>query len=88
MLVRILIGLVLAIIGAFLTIKSDMVYQAVGPIAFAEKYLGSDGGSRLMYKLIGILITILGFLIMTGLIKNIVIAIFSALFVGNTQIPS
>ncbi len=64
---RIILGLVIVVIGALVTIKSEWIYQNFGSIPSADKYLGTEGGSRLAYKLIGILISIIGFLMITGL---------------------
>jgi hypothetical protein len=71
MLGRIILGLIIAIVGAIITIKANWFYQNFGAIPSADKYLGTEGGSRLAYKLIGILITIVGFLIMTNLIEAV-----------------
>ena len=68
---RVIIGLIIAFIGAIITIKAEWFYNNFGAIPSAEKYLGTEGGSRLAYKLIGILIAIIGFLIMTNLIQSI-----------------
>jgi len=82
MLVKIILGLVLAAIGGLMTIKANALYEGLGPIPWAEQHLGSEGGSRLMYKLLGIGLTVIGFLIMTGLLQNAILAIFSRIFVG------
>ena len=68
---RIILGLIIAAIGALITIKAEWIYQNFGPIPSADKYLGTEGGSRLAYKLIGILAAIVGFLIMTNLIEAV-----------------
>ena len=66
---RIILGLIIAAVGALITIKAEWIYQNFGPIPSADKYLGTEGGSRLAYKLIGILASIVGFLIITNLIE-------------------
>ena len=65
-----LIGLVMLIIGTLITIKSDKVLEMFGRSEFFETKLGSAGGSRLGYKLVGIIIAFLGILAMTGLIQG------------------
>lgn len=65
---NILIGLVLLAIGIAIVIKSESMLSAFGRMEFFEKYLGSDGGSRLGYKLIGLLIIFIGILTATNLI--------------------
>jgi len=72
---RIIFGLIIAAVGAVVTIKAEWIYQNFGPIPSADKYLGTEGGSRLAYKLIGILISIVGFLIMTNLIEAVLTSI-------------
>jgi len=47
-----------------------------GRIAWAEEKLGMEGGTRLFYKLIGLAIIILSFLIMMGIVQSILGAIF------------
>lgn len=53
--------------GSVIVIKSEAVYSFFGPVQWAENKIGSEGGSRLFYKLIGILIIFLGFSVATGL---------------------
>lgn len=82
----IIVGLIMVIIGAFITIKANAIYNALGPIQWAETHLLTAGGSRFFYKLIGIGLAILGFLVMTGLIKGIIIGVFSKLFNRPTSL--
>lgn len=58
------------VVGALITIKSDKVLEMFGRIEFFETKFGSAGGSRLGYKLIGIIIAFFGILAMTGLIQG------------------
>lgn len=64
---NILFGLLIIAAGTGIVMKSEQIYQNFGRIAFFEKYLGTDGGSRLGYKLFGIVIIFVGLLIMTSL---------------------
>jgi len=73
------LGLVIAVIGAAMTMKSDVVYQWLGQIVWAERNLGS-GGTRLFIKLLGILIIFLGFTIMVGLWGSILEGTIGALY--------
>jgi hypothetical protein len=82
---RILIGFLIIVFGAFMTIKSEGFYRNIGTVPWAEKYLGIEGGSRLFYKLLGVLTSIIGVLIMTDLIKGIILAIFGPFFKGLQQ---
>jgi len=79
---RIIFGLIVAAVGAVITIKAEWIYQNFGGIPSADKYLGTEGGSRLAYKLIGIFVSIVGFLIMTNLIEGVLKAIVSLFMPG------
>lgn len=77
---RIFVGLLLAVIGGFMSIKSNLMLQAFGTVPWAEEHLGTEGGSRLFYVLIGVGTSILGFLLMTNLLQEVVLGIFGPLF--------
>lgn len=64
--VRILIGAVIAAAGTFFVVKTQQVLDLFGTIEWAEQKLGG-GGSRLFYKLLGIVFIIFGFIIITNL---------------------
>ena len=64
------IGLAMLVVGALITIKSEKVLEMFGRSEFFETKLGSAGGSRLGYKLVGITIALLGIMAMTGLIQG------------------
>lgn len=66
MFLRILIGSILVVLGAVLVIRTNWFMDFFGSMDFADRYLGG-GGSRLMYKLIGILISLIGFMYATNL---------------------
>ena len=81
----IIVGLIVVIIGAAITIKAEWIYTNFGTIPFFDKYLGTEGGGRLGYKLIGIFTCIIGFLIMTSLIGSFLLWIFGSMFSGFAQ---
>ncbi len=60
-------GLIFLGVGIFITIKSETMLSMFGRIEFFELHLGVEGGSRLGYKLIGILLSFFGILMITGL---------------------
>lgn len=81
-----IVGLILSIGGALITIKSEKVFEFFGRIEWFEDKLGSSGGSRLGYKLIGILFFFIGILTMTGLIGGFLQFILSPLLrYSNSQ---
>lgn len=73
---RYIIGILGIVLGMILVLKSEWFFTFFGRIDFADKYLGTEGGTRLMYKLIGILFVILSLLYMTGGIESFLKAVF------------
>lgn len=67
-------------IGVFIVIKTNWVYSFTGPIEWAEAHLGTEGGTLLFLKLIGILFIFGSFLAMTGILGTLVTGIFGPLF--------
>lgn len=63
---RIILGLGIASIGAFLVIRTRVILDFFGPIDWAQQKLGG-GGSNLLYKIIGIAISFIGFMVATDL---------------------
>ncbi len=59
-------GILLLAAGVFLVIKTEWFINNFGRIAWFEDKLGSEGGSRLGYKLVGIVCLIVGIILMTG----------------------
>ena len=54
--------------GAFIVIKSETMLEAFGRVDFFERNLSTSGGSRLGYKLLGIVVVILGMMAISGLL--------------------
>lgn len=76
---RIVGGLILIAIGTLIVIKSENLFQALGRIAWFEKNFGTEGGSRLGYKLIGIIVIFFGLLITSGTFDGFITAMLSPL---------
>lgn len=76
-------GIIIVIIGALITIKSEGMLNTFGRIGFFEKYLGTEGGSRLGYKIIGLLIFFIGMLVMTNMLSGFLEWILSPLLKYN-----
>lgn len=64
----IIVGLIILAIGVIIIIKTEAMLSAFGRIEFFEHHLGTEGGSRLGYKIIGLIAIFIGFLIMTNMI--------------------
>lgn len=74
---KIIIGIILIVIGALIIVYSNKMLEIFGRIPFFEKHLGTEGGSRLGYQVIGFLSVIVGLLVMTGSFEGIILSIFS-----------
>jgi hypothetical protein len=79
---NIVLGLIMAAVGFLLVWKTEWLVQNFGHIDWAEQHLGSDGGTRLFWKLIGILIILIGFGTLTGIFQDILVISLSPLFRG------
>ncbi len=73
-------GVLAIVLGAILVIKSEWFLQNFGSIDWAEQHMGTSGGTRLMYKLIGIAIILASLMAMTGLLQTILLSIFGPMF--------
>ncbi|HWR00184.1 MAG TPA: hypothetical protein VN397_05070 [Candidatus Methylomirabilis sp.] len=63
---RIIIGLGITGVGAFFVIRTRVILGFFGPFEWAERKLGG-GGSNLFYKLLGIVVCIIGIIVTTNL---------------------
>ncbi len=54
------------VIGTLLIIYTEWLVSNFGRIAWAEQHLSTEGGTRIFYKLIGVLIILAAFLAVTG----------------------
>ena len=61
-----LVGIILIGIGFVIIWKAEWLMDNMGRIDWAEQHLGSDGGTRAFYKLLGVAIILLSFLLMGG----------------------
>lgn len=59
-------GIIATIIGLALSIKTDWFMENFGRVEWFENNLGTNGGSRLGYKLLGFIFIFIGIVIMTG----------------------
>lgn len=79
---RIFLGLVAIAVGFIIVWKTEWLLSFFGRVNWAEKHLGYEGGTRLFYKLIGILVILIGIFAVTNLLGGIVLSIFGPLFRG------
>ena len=78
----IIVGLIIVGVGFLITWKSEWIITNFGKLPWAEQHLRSEGGTRLFYKLLGLLLIMVGLMAMTGLLKNIGLAVLPRLFGG------
>ena len=71
-----LIGFILVGVGALLVVKTEWITDFTGPIDWAEQHLGSEGGTRIFIKLLGVLLILGAFLGVTGILGGWVIGFF------------
>jgi len=78
------IGILGTIAGFMLIWKTSAVLSFTGQIDFAEKYLGTEGGTRLFIKIIGVIVIFIAWLYMF----NLGGWILYRLFLPTTPTPS
>jgi hypothetical protein len=62
--------------GCLLVIKTQWFYDFTCPIDWAEQHHGTEGGTRLFIKLLGVLLIIGAFLGVTGILGGWVVGFF------------
>ncbi len=76
---KIIGGLILMALGTLIIIKTEFLLENFGRISWFEEKLGSEGGSRLGYKLIGLIIIFFGLLLTTGMFNGFMTTALSPL---------
>ncbi len=78
---RYIIGIILVLIGVALVLKTEWFIQNFGSNAWAEEHLGTSGGARLMYKVIGIVFIFFGFLAITNMVQGFLLGTIGKIFI-------
>ena len=73
-------ALVAIVVGMFLIIKTEWFIENFGTNSWAEEHMGTSGGTRLFYKLVGLAMIVFAMLGVTGLLGNLIMATFGKLF--------
>ena len=76
------VGIILVLVGAGMVMKTEWLIENFGTNAWAEEKLGYNGGSRLLYKIIGIVLIFVGFLLITNLFEGFLVGT-----VGKVLVP-
>jgi len=84
---RIFIGLLMVAGGAILTLKANWIVSNFGYSEFAESNIKMYGGSRLLWKLIGIVTIFIGLLVITNLYGDLILMFFGSTLGGLKQTP-
>jgi hypothetical protein len=71
------IGIFLFALGVVMVLKSEWLLSFFGRIAWAEEKLGYEGGTRLFYKLLGLGLILMAFMIISGRLFTIFDWIFA-----------
>jgi hypothetical protein len=77
---RIFGGIIATALGVHLVIKTEWYLENFGTIEWAEQKFATSGGSRMFYKLIGIVIIMFGFLAATGMLNGFMMGTVGRLF--------
>lgn len=77
---RTLVGLAVVALGFFMAWKTEWFLRILGRNAWAEQNLGG-GGSRVLYKIVGFIFILIGFIIVTDLWDNFITWAVTGLFI-------
>ncbi len=83
----IFIGILMIGVGFLLVWKTEWFLSSFGRIGWAEQHLGTEGGSRLFYKLLGVILMLAGFSAITGLHQAILKSLILPLFGIRSKNP-
>jgi len=78
---RYFVGILAALVGTAMIIKTEWLIQNFGTNSWAEEHLGYNGGSRLLYKLIGLAGIFIGFLLITNLFSGFLLGTVGKIFI-------
>lgn len=76
---RVIGGLIIVALGTLAVLHSEWLLRNFGRISWFEKNLGTEGGTRLGYKLSGIVIIFLGLIMTFGMMDGFLRFILSPL---------
>ena len=75
------IGILIAVVGILMVLKTEWFLENFGTIAWAEENLGTSGGSRLMYKFLGLIEIFIGFLLITNMFGGFLMGTIGKFFI-------
>ncbi len=80
---RIVVGLILIVLGFLMVWKTEPLVRFTGYNSWAEAKMGTMGGTRMLYKLIGILLIFFGMLAVFNLYNSFLSATIGTLLGGG-----
>ena len=78
---RYFIGIALVLLGVACVLKTEWFVQNFGLNSWAEEKFGMSGGTRLMYKVLGIIFIFFGFLAITNMIEGFLVGTVGKIFI-------
>lgn len=75
-----IIGIFAVLAGVGMILKTQWLIENFGTNSWAEEHLGTSGGSRLLYKFIGLVAIFIGFLLVTGLFGGFLMGTIGRIF--------
>jgi len=75
------IGILIVVVGILMILKTEWFLENFGTIAWAEENLGTSGGSRLMYKFLGLIGIFIGFLLITNMFGGFLMGTIGKFFI-------
>lgn len=78
---RYFVGILIVGMGLLLVLKTEWFIQNLGTNAWAEDKFGTSGGTRTMYKLIGIIFIFIGFLVLTNMYQGFLMGTVGRIFI-------
>lgn len=78
-LTRILIGLIVCVVGFGIVWKTRTFVDIAGPLPWIERQVGF-GGTIFIYKLVGVVVILIGFLVITNLFDLVIGGLIADLF--------
>lgn len=78
---RYFVGIVATLIGVGMILKTEWLIENFGTSAWAEEKMGTSGGSRMLYKLIGLGLIFVGFMLITNMFQSFLMGTIGRIFI-------
>ena len=69
---NIIFGSIIMVLGFLMVWKSEWLLNNFGRMGWFDEHLGTEGGSRLGYKLIGLALIFIGFMVFANLFGSFI----------------